>query len=965
MVKFTRLSILLLAIFSFQFISAQNKTVIKGKTSKNYKLNVKQLDGIPDNEPSLNFKVPNKNWEVPNWTFDESKIIYKEEPGTYKTPKSTREVSPAPDTTFHALEDNGSSIPPDVNGCVGPDHLMITLNTGVRIQDRIGNTLFNTSLGNWWNALPGNGGTFDPKIIYDPHNDRWIMVTPSGSNSVDSKLYLGVSQTSDPLGEWNMYWIDPDESNQTWFDYPSIGFNKKWITISGNMFGNDYYRTVFVFDKMAAYNGEDNVDFTRFATSQGFTLVPYITYDNEAEDQYLISTSNGNNGGYGYIQKFKLDGPLDDPQFQYEGAIGIPEPWENGAGYYGNFLPQLGSSELINSVDSRMENVIYRNGKLWAVHHVFLPVNNPQRTAVQWWCLDTDGNILERGRVDDPSNVFSFAFPTIAVNSKEDVFICFDVFSETQYASAGYAYKSHYDEENSMREYYQYKDGLSPYYKTFGGGRNRWGDYSNTCVDPANDLDFWTIQEYAEYSPNATKWGTWWAYMRPSFQPETEFEADNILIPVGESVNFQDNTLGVPSSWEWTFAGASTENSSEQNPENIVYETEGSFDVKLITSNIYGSDTLVKSDFITSSSTILPEVDFDYDKSVVCLGEVMEFKDESLYMPMEWEWSFNPSTVTFVNGTDQFSQNPDVVFDEAGIYSITLTAWNLNGSSELTKFEIINAGGFQPYFNEDFEQGLDLRFWTIDNPDGEITWEILPLEGFGHGSYAAGINLLEYYDFTERDRLISPPINMEGMTNASLEFDHAYAKHYAQISDSLIVLISEDCGISWTRLLSLGDDGNGSFATHPLTTDGFVPSSLEDWCGAGYGSDCYSVNLDNYAGKSNIKIAFESYNANGNPIYIDNVHISQFVGIENQALTSEELKVYPNPNDGSFTVRILNSTKYNSVELVDMLGKVISAYKLNGSDTSEIEINEELESGIYFVRLRGSDILQSQKIIVY
>ena len=89
------------------------------------------------------------------------------------------------------------------------------------------------------------------------------------------------------------------------------------------------------------------------------------------------------------------------------------------------------------------------------------------------------------------------------------------------------------------------------------------------------------------------------------------------------------------------------------------------------------------------------------------------------------------------------------------------------------------------------------------------------------------------------------------------------------------------------------------------------------------------------------------------------------MGIENQALTSEELKVYPNPNDGSFTVRILNSTKYNSVELVDMLGKVISAYKLNGSDTSEIEINEELESGIYFVRLRGSDILQSQKIIVY
>jgi len=965
MIKFTNLATLLLALFSFQIMVAQNTAMVKGKTSKNYKVNVRQLEGMPDNEPSVNYKIPNKNWEVPNWTFDESKIIYKETPGTFKAPKSKREVSPAPDTTFHALEDNGNSIPPDVNGCVGPNHLMITLNTGVRIQDRVGNNLYSTSLGNWWNALPGNGGTFDPKIIYDPYNDRWIMVTPSGSNSVDSRLFLGVSQTSDPLGEWNMYWIDPDESNQTWFDYPSIGFNKKWITISGNMFGNDYYRTVFVFDKMAAYNGDDNVNFTRFATSQGFTLVPSITYDNEVEDQYLISTSNGNSGGYGYIQKFKLDGPLDNPQFEYEGAIGIPEPWENGAGNQGNFLPQLGSSEKINSVDSRMENVIYRNGKLWATHHIFLPVNNPKRTAVQWWCLDTDGNILERGRVDDPTNEFSFAFATIAVNSKEDVFIGFDVFSETQYASAGYAYKSHYDEDNSMREYFQYKDGLSPYYKTFGGGRNRWGDYSNTCVDPLNDLDFWTIQEYAEESASASKWGTWWAYMRPSFLPETEFEADNLLIPVGEAVNFQDNTLGVPNAWEWTFTGATTESSSSQNPEGIVYDNEGSFDVKLITSNIYGADTLIKENYITTSSTILPEIAFEYDKSVVCLGEVVTFTDNTLYMPNQWEWQFNPSTVSFINGTDEFSQNPEVVFDEAGTYSVTLTAWNLNGSSELTKFEVIEAGGYQPYFNEDFEQGLDLRFWTVDNPDNENTWEILDLEGFGHGSYAAGINLHEYFDFTERDRLISPALNLEGMTNASLDFEHAYAKRYAQVTDSLIVLISEDCGSTWTRLLSLGDDGNGSFATHPLSTSLFVPSGLEDWCGAGYGSSCYAVNLDEYAGKSNIKIAFESYNANGNPIYIDNVHISQFVGVDELGNDMEDLRVYPNPSDGSFTIRVAKSQNYNKIEVIDMLGKVINKYDLNDKDISEITVKEYLKAGIYFVRLSGIDTFKSQKIIIY
>ena len=28
-------------------------------------------------------------------------------------------------------------------------------------------------------------------------------------------------------------------------------------------------------------------------------------------------------------------------------------------------------------------------------------------------------------------------------------------------------------------------------------GINRWGDYSSTVVDPVNDTDFWTVQEYA------------------------------------------------------------------------------------------------------------------------------------------------------------------------------------------------------------------------------------------------------------------------------------------------------------------------------------------------------------------------------------------------------------------------------------------------------------------------------------
>lgn len=63
------------------------------------------------------------------------------------------------------------------------------------------------------------------------------------------------------------------------------------------------------------------------------------------------------------------------------------------------------------------------------------------------------------------------------------------------------------------------KAGLSTYYKTGSGTRNRWGDYSYTVVDPRNDRTFWTIQEYADQrtgpADGNSRWGTWWGRLRP------------------------------------------------------------------------------------------------------------------------------------------------------------------------------------------------------------------------------------------------------------------------------------------------------------------------------------------------------------------------------------------------------------------------------------------------------------------
>ncbi|MBU1009859.1 MAG: T9SS type A sorting domain-containing protein [Bacteroidetes bacterium] len=907
------------------------------------------------------FKKPNPVVYHPEFEINPKEVVFMENLQSAPVIKTNREVSPMPDTTFLGLYDSGNSIPPDVNGAPGPDHLMVTLNTEVRIQDRVGNALSTMSLGMFWNDLPG-GSTFDPKILYDAHENRWIFVTCSSSEVGSSRLYLGVTESSDPTGVWHLYSFITDPQSITWFDYPSMGFNDKWIAVGGNMFGGDFYSTMWVFDKHAMYDGVASVPYTRFATNQGFTLVPAITFDQTEENMYIVSSANSNQGGNGYISLFKVTGPTASPSFSKVGDIGTPNPWAGSAGNNGDFLPQLGSSQKINSVDHRMENVIFRNGKIWAVHHVFLPASNPQRTAVQWWELSPAGEILQRGRIDDPSNLMSYAFPTIAVNDFEDITIGHGSFSSQQYASAAYSFRFHNDEPNTMRDPYTYKNGLASYYKTFGGGRNRWGDYTATMLDPINGKDFWVLQEYAELPSGGDRWATQWARIRTPFAPQSDFEANEVLIPLGENIRFTDLSEGVPQQWEWNFEGAEPAQSNEQFPSGITYNTEGTFGVSLTSSNDFGTNTLTKPAYITVSATLLPEVAFEADKPLICVGGAVKFTDKSNYMPREWEWSFVPATLTFVNGTDAFSQNPEVVFDEAATYSVSLKATNLNGSSTETYFDMITVGGLSLPYTEYFDgEDFNAGGWSVENPDDDVTWEIVTVGGLEGVSTAASVDFFHYFAIGQRDRLISPSFNLRNYENVNLSFRHAYAARRAQFADSLIVYISDNCGENWTRLFADAENGNGNFATHPLV-EGFVPENVWDWCGVEWGADCKTFNLNEWIGKTDVKIAFETYSFYGNPIYITDVELGPTVGIETAGENSQ-LLVSPNPATELLVIEDAAAQKINKLMIVNTLGQVV--YRLENTGLSRITINvKEMPAGIYLVEATVGAQQNLRKLVI-
>jgi len=77
-----------------------------------------------------------------------------------------------------------------------------------------------------------------------------------------------------------------------------------------------------------------------------------------------------------------------------------------------------------------------------------------------------------------------------------------------------------------------------------------------------------------------------------------DFEASEVVIAVGETVDFTDLTTGTPTSWSWTFEGGMPNVSSDQNPTAIQYDVEGIYEVTLTASDGTNTDTETKTTFI-------------------------------------------------------------------------------------------------------------------------------------------------------------------------------------------------------------------------------------------------------------------------------------------------------------------------------------------------------------------------------
>lgn len=458
--------------------------------------------------------------------------LIKRKPGMFfdltknllENPVVPQVASPSPNLDFQGLGDANTSIPPDTHGAIGPNHIMTALNTQVRIQSKTGTTVSTVSLNSFFASVGGGGGTFDPRVLYDPYQNRWICVAVDDAAAATSKVLIAVSQTNDPTGTWNFYGYDHDAANLEWADYPMVGFNKNWIAVSINDFanvGNTFQgANCYIFDKSTLYAGAVSPTVTKVqvgtaAASLGNVHQPVETYDNTTETLYIIQRWNSTAG---QLRVYTITGTPAAPTLTATGLFPTSTGWSTTA----VAAPQSGGGAItITNNDSRMQRVVLRNGSIWAAHTIFL--TSPSRTGVQWWQFNpTNAVITQVGRIEDSTGTNFYAFPSIAVNAANQALIGYSAFSATTFASAAYSYRGVTDATTTTRDPLRYKNGLACYRKTFGGGTNRWGDYSNTLVDPVDDSTFWTLQEYAETpvggdctTDNTGRWGVWWAKVIP------------------------------------------------------------------------------------------------------------------------------------------------------------------------------------------------------------------------------------------------------------------------------------------------------------------------------------------------------------------------------------------------------------------------------------------------------------------
>lgn len=398
--------------------------------------------------------------------------------------------------------------------------------------------------------------------------------------------------------------------------------------------------------------------------------------------------------------------------------------------------------------------------------------------------------------------------------------------------------------------------------------------------------------------------------------PNANFEASSTLILVGGTVSFTDLTTNDPLSWYWEFGDGGTSN--EQNP-TYTYNTEGVYSVKLIATNINGSDTEIKENYITvTSSGLPPDCDFEYSANAIAVGQSVLFEDKSKNDPSSWLWDFG-------DGNTSTEQNPYHIYFTEGVYTVSLIVINEYGSDTLTRNDLItvSASGY-------CESTTDGQFEYISGVElGDIS---------NTGTNRAQNGYISY-------------ISMYTQLNTDEEYE---------ISVTLGNLRPEGIygvWIDWNQDMDFEDENE--FIELPDFEDNTATGTIAPPENALEGSTRLRVRVTN--SDFNELEPCGEHEFGETEDYTVYVHVVEVIGVD--AVSLQNLEIYPNPSNGEITISNPQSSN-GDLRIYSIDGKRVFNSNIN-AETHNITIDlTSLSKGIYIVKLQSGSNIYREKILI-
>jgi hypothetical protein len=404
----------------------------------------------------------------------------------------------------------------------------------------------------------------DPKVYYDSTTGRFFLTSlvftvdsSTGNLITPVNIYIAVSQTSDPTGNWTILTLDVTNDGGSFAacpcfgDQPLIGADANGFYITTNGFSLSTFNfsgaNIYAMSKTALETATSGaitaVKFSNpteagmpFAFSiQPATVPPGGTFATNTE--YFVSALDFNNTVDNRLVVWALTGTdtLNNasPQLSLVNAVvntqsyGAPPDAQQRVGPFPLGMSLKDHLELVASNDDRMEQVVFAEGKLWtALNSSAKTENGPVRTAAAWFILSpTSGNgavsatVVNQGYIAvNNANQESVLYPSVAVNSTGKGVVAFSVVGVDFFPSAGYAPIDlngtgaiRISGPGALPE-----DGFSGYPQFPPGFRTaRWGDYSAASSDENGAI--WMGNEYIPNAPRTVNanWGTFISRFTP------------------------------------------------------------------------------------------------------------------------------------------------------------------------------------------------------------------------------------------------------------------------------------------------------------------------------------------------------------------------------------------------------------------------------------------------------------------